>query len=138
MPIFCTVVIAPTILYGPEQLQSCINRGYVLLACITSHNARSSISVQGRSVLQRGETSCTVWNSEVASCLTILKDKLNYLLPDIDNIRVVKIWFRINLIDNEGKVTYKLIELNTYKYLKAIWRTIHRRITKRPIELFSI
>lgn len=106
----------------------------MLLVCITSHNACSSISVQGRSVLQRGETSCIVWNSEGASCLTVLKDKLNYLLPDIDNMRVVKIWFRINLIDNEGKAAYKLIELKTDKDLKAIWRTIHHRITKRSIE----
>lgn len=39
---FCTAVIALTILRGPEGIQSCINRGHMLLR-ITSYNVSAVI-----------------------------------------------------------------------------------------------
>ena len=64
-----------------------------------------------------------------------LKETLNDLLPDSDNRRVTKVEFREDWIDTNGWVKYNLIELKKDEYLKAMWKSFHRRETKGPIEL---
>lgn len=54
---FSTAVIATITLCGLEWIQSCIDKGHVLLRKI-SYN--TSIFGKGRSVLQQSETSCRV------------------------------------------------------------------------------
>ncbi|XP_058733243.1 uncharacterized protein LOC131604845 [Vicia villosa] len=64
-----------------------------------------------------------------------LKETLNNLRLDSDNIRVTKIEFREDWIDINGRVKYNLIELKNDEDVKATWKSFRRRIIKGPIEL---
>lgn len=56
------------------------------------------------------------------------------MLPDTDNRKVRKAEFRDDLVDNDGRVKYNLIELKIDK-VKYMWRSFRRRLTKGSIEL---
>lgn len=56
---------------------------------------------------------------EDTTCLTLLRSKLNNILPDIKK-NVSKIECRAPKIDTDGKVEYDPIELKTCKDLKVV------------------
>lgn len=63
-----------------------------------------------------------------------MKSTLDNLLGYPDNKRIVKLYYRSPLIDNEGDIQFKMFELKTNVDLMIMWSTCHHYETKGLIE----
>lgn len=67
--------------------------------------------------------------------LVDIKSKLENLLHYTDNQRVTKIEYHSSTIDNEWKMKFNKLELNTDANVKVTWSTLHRYKTKGSIKV---
>lgn len=132
---FYTIVIAPTIAYGLEWIQTCINMDHVLLK---RKFKNVSLFVYDMCVLQRVKPLVDFGFPEDTTCLALLRFKLNNMLPNTE----IEMWVRSSFVHHELILMEMWnttnIMLKTYEDTNVMWRIYHHRITKGSIKFDAI